>query len=315
MFQIIVYSFFVFIFGLCIGSFLNVVILRAFSGESIVLPPSKCPECHEKIKWYDNIPLLSYIILKGKCRNCKTKISIQYPIIELATGVIWFLIFFKFGFSISTIFLLVLASLGIVIAATDIKEKVVFDAHTISFVVIAMVYRIITNGAVSGILGLVVAALIMETLARLGYLFVKRRAFGEGDTYIAAGIGALFGANLFIVILILSVLLQVVCILPKFLSNIWKDGEKSFVVTFAIFIITTLIYKFFEFKHIISKNVEYVLAGIIVISGIYACMKLLKAVKKKNQFNYLPFGPSMLFVSLLVMLWSSHIVNIVQKIV
>ena len=80
-------GFFIFIIGLCIGSFLNVVSLRAFTGESIVLPPSKCPKCGAKIKPYDNIPVLSYLILGGKCRNCKGSISIQYPIVEFVTGI------------------------------------------------------------------------------------------------------------------------------------------------------------------------------------------------------------------------------------
>ncbi len=315
MLQVLIYSFFVFVFGLCIGSFLNVVILRAFSGESIVLPPSKCPNCKEKIKWYDNIPLLSYLILKGQCRNCKTKISIQYPIVEFATGLIWFLIFFKFGLSVSTLLLLILASLGIVIATTDIKEKVVFDVHTISFIIIAMIYRVLTNATVEGIFGLIAGALIMEILARLGYLFVKRRAFGEGDTYIAAGIGALFGVKLFIIILVLSVVLQVVCILPNFLSNIWKEGEKSFVASFLIFIVSTFIYKLLLFKHLLSKYSEYAFVAVIVASGVFSCVKLLKAVKKKNEFNYLPFGPSMLFVSLMMVLWSNYIIQIVQKMV
>ena len=89
--------FFVFCIGTVIGSFLNVVILRAFSGESIVLPPSKCPKCGNKLKWWHNIPIISYILLRGKCYFCHEKISIQYPIIEFITGLVFLAVFIKFG--------------------------------------------------------------------------------------------------------------------------------------------------------------------------------------------------------------------------
>ena len=81
--------FFVLIIGLCIGSFLNVVILRTISGESIVFLSSKCPKCQHPLKWWHNIPVLSYIILRGKCGFCKEHISIQYPIIEIITALVF----------------------------------------------------------------------------------------------------------------------------------------------------------------------------------------------------------------------------------
>ena len=80
---------FVFIIGLCLGSFYNVVILRSLSGESIVFPPSKCPKCGNKLKPIHNIPVISYIMLKGRCAFCGEKISWQYPLVELATGIIF----------------------------------------------------------------------------------------------------------------------------------------------------------------------------------------------------------------------------------
>ena len=95
---------FVLVTGACIGSFLNVVALRALSGESIVFPSSKCPLCNEPIKWYDNIPVLSYLFtFRGKCRNCGGKVSVQYPIVEALTSILFLLIFSlkigKYGFA------------------------------------------------------------------------------------------------------------------------------------------------------------------------------------------------------------------------
>ena len=87
--------FWVCILGLCLGSFYNVVILRSLSGESIVFPPSKCPKCGNKLKPWHNIPVLSYIFLRGKCAFCKEKISIQYPLIELTTMILFAVSFLK----------------------------------------------------------------------------------------------------------------------------------------------------------------------------------------------------------------------------
>src|SRR5574344_1354401 len=121
---------FVFVTGVCIGSFLNVVILRAFSNESICFPGSKCPKCQKPLKWYHNIPIFSYIFLKGKCAFCKEPISIQYPIVELHTGILFVVVFIKFEISLNTLFILAFLSLFIVLAVSDIKEQVVFDMHT-----------------------------------------------------------------------------------------------------------------------------------------------------------------------------------------
>ena len=118
---LIVFLVLVFVTGLCIGSFLNVVILRTLSEESIVFPASKCPKCQNPLKWWHNIPVISYICLRGKCAFCKEPISIQYPIIELLTGIIYLLLFMKFGISFDTLFAWVVASILIVIAGTDIK--------------------------------------------------------------------------------------------------------------------------------------------------------------------------------------------------
>ncbi len=90
-----------FILGTCIGSFLNVCIYRLPKDKSIILPPSACPKCDTRIKWYDNIPILSYIFLKARCRNCKEIIPFRYPLVEFITGLIFLLLYFKFGISMA----------------------------------------------------------------------------------------------------------------------------------------------------------------------------------------------------------------------
>jgi leader peptidase (prepilin peptidase)/N-methyltransferase len=97
-------GFIVFIIGLAVGSFLNVCIYRIPIHESVVTGPSHCPQCGTRIKWYDLVPVLSYILLKGRCRSCKTPISVRYPIIEFLNGTIWLFLYHIFG--VSGIFIL-----------------------------------------------------------------------------------------------------------------------------------------------------------------------------------------------------------------
>lgn len=111
---------FSFIFGLCIGSFLNVCIYRLPKDKSIANPPSFCPKCNTPINWYDNIPLLSYLMLRGQCRQCKDKISLRYPLVELITGLIFFVLYAKFGLTVTFFKFIFFFCLLIVVSFIDI---------------------------------------------------------------------------------------------------------------------------------------------------------------------------------------------------
>ena len=118
--------------GLCVGSFLNVVIYRVPNGMSIAMPPSHCPKCGYKLKWYDNIPVLSYLILGGKCRSCKEPISPRYTIVELLNMLLWLLFALSFH---DNIFYLVVCCLAastlVVIAFIDLEHMLIFDRFQI----------------------------------------------------------------------------------------------------------------------------------------------------------------------------------------
>jgi leader peptidase (prepilin peptidase) / N-methyltransferase len=118
---------FVFLFGLIIGSFLNVCILRIPTGKSIVMPASACPKCGAAIRPYDNIPVLSYLILGGKCRGCKTKISPMYPLVEFLTGVLFFACYYAFGISVETLKWATFSAILVVLIFTDIRERILPD--------------------------------------------------------------------------------------------------------------------------------------------------------------------------------------------
>lgn len=313
------YGFFIFIVGTCIGSFLNVVALRAFTGESIVLPPSKCPKCGAKIKPYDNIPVLSWLILGGKCRNCKNPISKQYPIVEFLTGCgfLWFYNHFAHTLVESSIqwqnlillpFFLVIFSIAIVIAITDIKEKVVFDVHTISLAVIILLFQTFALGGnfLPPLIGLIVGALSMELLSGIGWLMVRKRAFGTGDTYIAAAMGALLGIKWFFVALVLAVILQVIFVIPSFIKKLYINKHYKVLVTGGIFFVAFFLYKL-PFLSAANSIIQYVFLALLCVSGIYFCKLIVTNDSLKENPTYWPFGPCLLLSMFLVALYGGMI--------
>lgn len=301
---------FVFVIGLCIGSFLNVVALRAFTGESIVLPASKCPKCGAKIRPYDNIPVLSWLILGGKCRDCKNSISIQYPIVEFITGIGFLGFYFHFSkFFIDTDiilrnaillpFFLILFCLAIVISITDIKEKVVFDVHTISLAVVIVLFQFMGGNFKEAIIGLVIGALSMEILSGISWLLVKKRAFGTGDSYIAASMGALLGVKMFFVALVVAVVIQALCIIPALIKKLYVGGEYKVLVTAAMFITLVGFYKLPYFTTLSNEILEYVFVILMTIVGFYLCRLMLTIKSLKENPTYWPFGPSLLIAMFL----------------
>lgn len=322
---------FVFIIGLCIGSFLNVVILRTLSEESIVFPASKCPKCQHPLKWWHNIPVISYICLKGKCAFCKEPISIQYPIVELLTGIVFSLIFCKFGISLDTIVGWIIASLLIVIAGTDFKEKVVYDIHTLSLVGVGLIYSAIVTGYglfmihqatgaielnkqlllnnpfTSAILGVLAGIIIMEVFARLGYLVKKGvRMFEVGDTYIAAGLGAFLGWKTLILALILSVIIQVVYFLPFFIKDLINKKDWKTFIPFILFVIYAITFFSLQSIGIIDVNnfVLYMILSIILaVLGIYTCYEIFRGLRENpSSATCLPFGPAMVVAALILLI-------------
>ena len=320
----------VFITGLCIGSFLNVVILRTLSEESIVFPASKCPKCQTPLKWWHNIPVLSYILLRGKCAFCKEPISIQYPIIELITGIIYTILFMKFGVSFDTLFAWIFAALLIVIAGTDIKEKVVYDVHTYTLIGFGLLYAVVVTATaiyqihVAGtpiefskyillnnplsmsILGAIEGALILEICARAGYLVAGTRAFGEGDTFIAAGLGALFGWRTLLVVLALSVLIQVVLFLPIFVKGLIQNKDFKTLISFVLFFAYAItFYSLQHFRIITPENIIIYTIGALILAalGITSCIFIFKGLREKPENRtYLPFGPAMVAAAFIALI-------------
>ncbi len=310
---------FVFVIGACIGSFLNVVALRGLSGESIVFPPSKCPKCNNKLNWYTNIPIISYCFLMGKCQFCKTHISFQYPIVELLNAILYTACFLSFGYTLKTLFLLPLISLFIVIAITDFKESVVIDIHTYIIMALGLIYSIFPQteiGFLSSIIGLAVGFIIFEALARLGCIIAGTRAFGEGDTLIAMGIGAFFGWKMLVVIIFMSIIIQSLLTLPilfqKSIKN--KDYKSAFAYfTLVLSVIAVYLFRKFNLYDIFPLILVLLLAVCIVLFwALSVILKDMRNKKETNDFLYLPFGPALVISGLISIFYQTQIIQFMK---
>lgn len=275
------------IVGLCMGSFFNVVILRSLSGESIVFPSSKCPKCGHKLYPWHNIPVLSYIFLRGKCHFCKEKISIQYPIIELLTMVLFAAAYLKFGISLETIFAIILLSGLIIMTGTDIKEKLVDCNIAIALAVLGVIFSYLRVGSITdSLLGIAAGALIIEITARLGYLFTpKVRVMGEADTYVAGALGAFFGLKGICIVLVYSVIASMLLALPIYLYNRFKNNDKVTCILFILFVLSVLVFK--------TAFQNWYTVSAVGIIGILLSISVLKNIKNERDRTYLPFVPAL----------------------
>ena len=182
--------------GICIGSFLNVCIYRIPREESISFPPSHCTNCNYKLRWIDNLPLLSYIMLKGKCRNCKEKISIQYPLIELLNCILYIGIYTKYGVELITIKYMLLSSIMIVIGMIDFKTQYVYLNTIIVGTIIGIIFLVIdliNNKTVP--MDNVYGMLIGLGVIGLIFAFTLGRGMGAGDIEIGALAGLFLGVK------------------------------------------------------------------------------------------------------------------------
>ena len=184
-------SFAVFVLGLIVGSFLNAVIYRLEKGESALQGRSYCPKCRHSLVWYDLIPLLSFLFLQGKCRYCKEKISLQYPLVELATGLLFVSLLLSFPQVPELLYLWAIASLLLVIFVYDlhhyiIPDKILFSA--IGLVVLQRVFEAWTFDSWD-LTGVVLSALGAALLFFLIFLLTRGRAMGFGDVKLAFFMG------------------------------------------------------------------------------------------------------------------------------
>jgi leader peptidase (prepilin peptidase)/N-methyltransferase len=183
------------VLGAMLGSFLNVCILRLPENQSIVRPRSRCPKCRVLIAWYDNIPIVSWLFLRGKCRHCGERISIQYPLIEAAAAAIWLAAFVHYGFGWTGLAAAVFGTLLLGIGVTDARTYVIPDEFTIGGLVIGLGLSLArgVDGLLTAAIGAAVGFFLMLFVAWAGEKAFKKEAMGGGDIKMMAMVGAFVG--------------------------------------------------------------------------------------------------------------------------
>ena len=239
----------VFCFGLAVGSFANVCIHRLPRKESVVVPGSHCPACSAAVRPLDNIPVISYIALGGKCRDCATRISPIYPVIETVTAVLLLAGFFKFGPSFDFLVYAVVAPALVIITAIDIEHQVIPDVITLPGIALGLVVGTYTIGYADSLLGFFAGGGLFYLLAVL-----SNGGMGGGDIKYIAAVGALLGWQKVLLVIFIGALLG--SVVGVFQITVQKKSRKS-LIPFGPFLATGTLVTLFYGNSLIRLYLDY----------------------------------------------------------
>ena len=190
-----VLAFFSFLFGAVVGSFLNVCICRMPNDESVVSPPSRCPSCGSGIRWFDNIPIVSYLILRGRCRACSVRISPRYPLVELLNGLLTLALFLRFGPTLTFLALFLFCSSLVVITFIDFDHQIIPDEISLPGIIVGFLFSLVLPWQVwwSSLLGILLGGGSLLLVASLYHRLTGKEGMGGGDIKLLAMMGAFLG--------------------------------------------------------------------------------------------------------------------------
>lgn len=197
----------IFIIGLIFGSFYLVVATRLSNNESIVKPASHCTYCQHKLNWYELIPILSYVIQKGKCRHCQHKISILYPLVEIITAIVFLISYLLYGISYEMFAFMIIASLAIIIFITDFKDLIILDQPLVVSIILILVLKLIYFGLHPFLKSLLSGIFIFALLYLIkiwGDFAFKKESLGGGDIKLGIFIGVVLGIKLSLVAIVIA---------------------------------------------------------------------------------------------------------------
>jgi len=241
----------VFFFGASLGSFLNVCISRWPAELSVVRPRSRCPRCEKPIAWYDNFPILSWLLLHAKCRNCALPISAQYPLIELTVGVIWVLSVWHFGLSLSALRIAIAGTILLGVVMTDLQHYVIPDGFTLTGFLVGILMPLPAMflgdvgpfvGPWDALVGACAGAGLIAITGWLGEIAFGKEAMGQGDITLMAMIGAMVGpGRSFLTIFIgsgIGAVVYLLIVLPIGLARAKRSGTEFEppLVPFGVFL-------------------------------------------------------------------------------
>jgi leader peptidase (prepilin peptidase)/N-methyltransferase len=236
-----------FIIGLFLGSFYNVVSLRIPKKESIIHPPSHCPKCNHKLSWYELVPVISYILLLGRCKKCKCRISFIYPFNELVTGILFATCYHVFGFSLDLLYALVFISGLIIIIIADFKYMIIPDEIIIFLGISLFILKIFTTDFGTALISLFngsMAFLIMYIVKYLGDISFKKESLGGGDVKLMFIFGLVFGVEISVIIIFLGSIIAfpvALFLLIRKKVNILPFGPFLAIVAIALFLLNITI--------------------------------------------------------------------------
>lgn len=223
------------VLGAALGSFLNVLIYRLPEETSIIFPASRCPHCRKAIRFYDNIPVISYILLKGRCRECHEKISFRYPLVELITAVISLLLFWKFGLTFQYLFSFIFVCALMVITFIDLDHQIIPDVITLPGIPIFFLAAVFAMNLrfLDAFLGFLIGGGCLYGIAFVYELVTKREGMGGGDIKLLAMIGAFLGWQSLLFVLLVSSLLGAVVGISLMMV---KGQDMKYAVPFGPFL-------------------------------------------------------------------------------
>jgi leader peptidase (prepilin peptidase)/N-methyltransferase len=195
------------LFGLALGSFMNVCIYRIPLKKSIVSPPSSCPNCGERIRFYDNIPVISYLLLLGKCRHCSNPLAWHYPLVEALTGLLSVALFIRYGLSYQYFLYLLFTSVLVTVSFIDLHHKIIPDVLSLSGIVVGWAVSFMpgTISWLDSLIGIIAGGGSLFLVAFIYERITGREGMGGGDIKLLAMIGAWLGwRQLYLVVLISS---------------------------------------------------------------------------------------------------------------
>jgi leader peptidase (prepilin peptidase)/N-methyltransferase len=229
----IITALFVFLFGISVGSFLNVLIYRIPENLSINYPPSRCPKCENSLRWYHNIPIVSWLALGGKCGFCKAKISAQYPIVEAINGFLWVGIYLKVGLVWYAPFIALSFSMLLALSMIDFKYYAVPDSLNYA----ALIFALISPNFLQSLQDAAIGAVALFVLGFVVSKLAKKDALGEADIIVAATMAALLGYPAFFIAMFIAAL---IAILPSLMA---KDTMVPFVPFLSLATLITYLNK------------------------------------------------------------------------
>ncbi|MCE5211935.1 MAG: prepilin peptidase [Deltaproteobacteria bacterium] len=231
----IFFDIFAFISGAAIGSFLNVCIFRIPAEESIIRPASRCPSCLQPIRFYDNIPILSFLLLRARCRDCGAKISWRYPLVELITGLLALLLFIKFGLTLDFLVYFAFTAVLITISFIDLDHQIIPDILSLPGIPIFFLLAVFVVKVpwMEAAIGLLIGGGVLFAIAFLYEFITKREGMGGGDIKLLGMIGGFLGwKSLIFILLVSSVLGAIVGISVMVI----KKQDMKYAVPFGPFL-------------------------------------------------------------------------------